>query len=297
MATHLPLRGIVTMLAAVGFLSLMDAGLKQLSPFYPPVEIAALRGGASWPLALSWVFASGGARTLFKVRWRLHLLRGALAVMMIPTFVYALRVLPLTTAYVIFFIAPMMITALSALILNERVSRGRWLAVGAGFAGVLVAMRPTGEGMFSLAALSVLAAATGYALAAITVRSLAQTDSKQALVFWVLTSMTFGSGVLAIGSWVPVAREHWWIVGAIGVSGALGQYAITEAFRIAEASVIAPLEYSALGWGLGCDLLLWGVLPDAWTWAGAAIIVASGVYLMRHERDQATAPVLPESAA
>ena len=76
------------------------------------------------------------------------------------------------------------------------------------------------------------------------------------------------------------------MAGGIGVAGAIGQYAITEAFRLAEASRVAPLEYSALVWGLLLDLTLWGVLPDAVTWIGAAIIIASGLYLIRREKVQ-----------
>ncbi len=89
--------------------------------------------------------------------------------------------------------------------------------------------------------------------------------------------------------WVSLHGEHVWIVAAIGIAGALGQYTITEAFRVGEASLIAPLEYTALVWGVGLDLLLWKVLPDGLTWAGAAIIVASGLYLLRRERVHAEA--------
>jgi drug/metabolite transporter (DMT)-like permease len=82
---------------------------------------------------------------------------------------------------------------------------------------------------------------------------------------------------------VPVRSEHWLLIAGIGAAGALGQYAITEAFSRGEASVIAPFEYTALGWGVALDLALWGVLPDRITWLGAGIIVASGLYLMRRE--------------
>jgi drug/metabolite transporter (DMT)-like permease len=83
--------------------------------------------------------------------------------------------------------------------------------------------------------------------------------------------------------------EHAGLVAGIGVAGALGQYAITEAFRLGEASHIAPLEYTALVWGVGLDLALWGVLPDGATWLGAGIIIASGLYLLRRERVHASA--------
>ena len=80
-----------------------------------------------------------------------------------------------------------------------------------------------------------------------------------------------------------------WLIAGIGVAGALGQYTITEAFRTGEASLVAPLEYSALVWGVLLDLSLWGVLPDAITWLGAGIIIGSGLYLLRREHVHAEA--------
>jgi len=277
-------RAALFMLAAVGLFALMDAGLKLLTAHYPPMQISAIRGGASLPFVLVWVLSTVGARSLFRVRWPLHLLRAVLGIMMMAPFIYALRTLPLSTAYTIFFIAPLLITALSVPILGERVGPRRWTAIVVGFLGVMVVLRPTGEGVASLAGLAVLLAAFGYAVSAITVRVLARTDSSQAIVVWLLVSMAVGAGLLALPHWVPIRAEDLWLIAGVGVAGALGQYTITEAFRRGEASLIAPLEYSALLWGVLLDFSLWNVLPDAMTWVGAAIIVLSGLYLLRRER-------------
>ena len=278
------LRAIVYMLAAVLLFALMDAGLKTLTAHYPSFEVAAIRGASSLPLVLVWALWTGGAKPLFRVRWSLHLLRGVLGIMMMAGFVYALRSLPLSTAYSIFFVAPLMITALSVPFLGEQVGPRRWTAIGIGLVGVLVVLRPTGEGMLSLAGLAVLIAAFGYSVSAITVRIIARTDSTQALMVWVLFFMAFGAGLLALPEWVPLRAADAWVIAGVGVAGALGQYAITEAFRLGEASLIAPLEYTALVWGVLLDATLWGVLPDVVTWLGAAIIVSSGLYLLRRER-------------
>lgn len=272
------------MLFAVGAFSLMDAGLKLLSPHYPATQVAALRGASSLPLVLAWVAATVGFRSLLRVRWPLHLLRAVLGVGMMVAFVYALRHLPLSTAYTIFFVAPLLIAALSVPVLGEHVGPLRWTAIGVGLVGVLVVLRPTGEGALSLAGLAVLGAAVGYAASAITVRVLARSDSTQAMVFWLMLLMTLGAGALAWPDWMPPRLEHAWIIAGVGVAGTLGQVAITEAFSRGEASVIAPFEYTALAWGLGLDVALWGVLPDRITWLGAGIIVASGLYLIRRER-------------
>lgn len=276
--------GILIMLLAVGMFALMDAGLKLLTPHYPAAQVAALRGMASVPFVLAWVGLTVGVGSLWRVRWGLHLLRGVLAVTMMIAFVYALKRMPLATAYTIFFVAPLLITALSVPLLGERVGPRRWTAIGIGLVGVLVVLRPSGEGVLSLAGLAVLGAAFGYAVSAITVRLLSRTDSTQAMVFWMVTLLSLGAGALAWPGWVPVRMEHAWLIAGIGVAGAIGQYAVTEAFSRGEASVIAPFEYTALAWGVALDLALWGVLPDGVTWIGAAIIVGSGLYLIHRER-------------
>ena len=283
------MRAVVAMLAAVAVFSLMDAGLKQLTTHYPPLQVAALRGAASLPFVLAWALATAGVGPLLRVRWSLHLLRGGLGITMMVAFVYAIGSLPLSTAYSIFFVAPLLITALSVPILGEKVGPRRWTAIAIGLVGVLVLLRPTGEGLLSLAALAVLLAALMYAVSAITVRVLARTDSTQSMMVWLMAMIAVGAGVLAIPGWVPLRAVDGWLILGVGIAGALGQYAITEAFRRGEASLIAPLEYTALLWGVLLDASLWGVLPDRVTWLGAAIIVASGLYLLRRERVHAEA--------
>ena len=284
-----PRRAALLMLVSVALFALMDAGLKTLSAHYPPFQVAAMRGLSSLPLVLGWALASAGASALLRVRWPLHLVRGVLGILMMASFVYALKRLPLSTAYSIFFVAPLLITALSVPILGEHVGPRRWTAIAVGLLGVLVVLRPTGEGVLTLAGLAVLVAAFGYAVSAILVRVLARTDSTQATTFWLLALMALGAGLLAWPGWVPLRGEHAAIIAGIGIAGALGQYTITEAFRSGEASLVAPLEYSALVWGVLLDLSLWGVLPDGLTWLGAAIIVGSGLYLIRRERVHAEA--------
>lgn len=283
------IRAMLTMLVAVALFAMMDAGLKQLSAHYPPLQVAALRGAASLPLVLVWALATVGVRPLLKVRWSLHLLRGVLGVAMMAAFVYAVSRMPLSTTYSIFFVAPLLITAMSVPFLGEKVGPRRWTAIAVGLIGVLVLLRPTGEGLVSLAALAVLVAAVMYSISAITVRILARTDSTQSMMVWLMVMIAVGGGALAWPQWVPIRSEHLWLIAGVGVAGALGQYAITEAFRMGEASLIAPLEYTALIWGVLLDLSLWGVLPDAITWLGAGIIIASGLYLLRRERVHAEA--------
>ena len=283
------LRGMLSMLLAVATFSVMDASLKILTPHYPAMQLTALRGLSSLPLVLVWVTLDGGLGQLLRVRWALHLLRGVLSIVMLGAFVYALRTLPLAETYSLFFVAPLIITALAALVLREHVDWRGWTAILAGFGGTLIVLRPTGAGVLTIAGLAVLVSAAGYAMSAIAVRVLGRSDSTQAMVFWMLSMTSAFALVLGWGDWHPIQREHWTVLGVLAVAGAVGQYAITDAFRRAAASRIAPLEYTALIWGIILDRVLWNTLPDAVTLCGAAVIVASGLYLIRRERVHAEA--------
>ncbi|MFT3763317.1 MAG: DMT family transporter [Pseudoxanthomonas sp.] len=285
MNPHLhPLRAALWMLAAVATFSLMDAAMKLLSAHYPPMQVATLRGAASLPFVLGWVLASAGLRSIVPVRWSLHLLRAALGVAMIACFSFALKRLPMSTAYTIFFVSPMLVAALSVLLLGERVGPRRWIAIAVGLAGVAVVLRPGANGTFSLAAAMVLVSALAYALASVLVRLQTRTDTSQAMVVWFLALLALGAGVLAAPGWVALRVQDMWLVAGMGLAGALGQVALTRAFQLGEASMVAPLEYTGLLWVATWDWLFWKTLPAASVWVGAAVIIASGVYLLRRER-------------
>ena len=266
-------RGMLMMLAAVGMFALMDAGLKTLSAHYPPLQVAAMRGLSSLPVVLAWALWTVGPMPLLRVRWPLHLLRGALGIAMMASFVYALKRLPLSTAYSIFFVAPLLITALSVPILGERVGPRRWTAIAVGLLGVLVVLRPTGAGVLSTAGLAVLVAAVAYAVSAITVRIIARSDTTQAITFWLLALMALGAGALALPDWVPLRIQHGWIIGGIGIAGALGQYTITEAFRLGEASLIAPLGYVEMVGAILAGWWFFNEFPDSVTIIGTLVLI------------------------
>ena len=277
------------MLVAVGAFSLMDAGIKVLSGRYPPLQVAAVRGLSSLPIILMWIAWTGGFRQLLRVRMSLHIIRGILGIIMLACFAYGVRHIPLSEAYSIFFIAPLLITAFAVPILGERVEWQRWMAIVAGLVGVIIVLRPTGAGFVTPAGVAVLVCATCYALSAITVRILGRTDSTQAMVFWLMAMVGGGSALLALSQWKPIQMQHWPVIAGVAVTGSLGQWAVTEAFRTGEASFVAPFEYTALAWGLALDWLVWQAVPGSRTFIGAAIVIASGLYLIRRERVHAEA--------
>ena len=283
------LPGIIALVIATALFSLMDAGMKLLAPHYPAMQVTALRSLGSLPLVYVYVLWRGNLRALLRVRWPLHLLRGAIGVVMLSMFVFGLQKLPLTEAYAIFFVAPLLITALSAPLLGERVDAARWRAIAAGLTGVLVVLRPTAAGMLTLGGLAVLLAAGCYAVSAIAIRIIGRTDSMESLMFWLISMIALGSTLLAWPQWTPIRPQDYWVVAGVGVTGFCGQFGVTYAFRHGEASVVAPFEYTALLWGIMLDRLLWQTTPDRVTLLGSAIIIGSGLYLVRRERVHAEA--------
>lgn len=287
------LRGILCMLAAVASFSVLDVCMKRLAETYPAMQVTFIRGAASLPFILIVTAWFGRWPDLVPNRWALHLLRGLLQVLTLYFFVYSVSRLSLANAYTIFMSAPLLITALSVPFFGERVGWHRWTAIVIGMLGVIVVVRPGGESVelgstAILGGLAAVAAALAYAFGVLLIRVLSPTETSAATMFWALSLTALIAGLLSIVGWVPVRWEHWgWIVAA-GLSGALGQHFLTEAFRLALPAVVAPLEYTALAWGMLFDWLLWMAVPSSRMLIGAAIIVASGLYLIHRERLLAT---------
>jgi drug/metabolite transporter (DMT)-like permease len=277
------------MLAAVAMFSFMDTTMKLLSAHYPATQVTAMRALSSLPLLCGYMLYRGAFRGIFRVRWGMHIFRSLLGIAMLTSFAFGLKALSLAEAYSIFFIAPSLITALSVFILKEKVGIGQWVAIAVGLLGVLVVLRPEGTGFLSLGGLALLGSAACYALSAVVSRMLARTDSNESMMFWYLLLMAAGGLAMSVQHWVPVRAEDGWVLLALALSGFLGQLAITRAFSSGKASVVAPFEYSALAWGVAIDWLLWQTLPDGYTLLGAAIIVGSGIYLVRREAVHAEA--------
>jgi drug/metabolite transporter (DMT)-like permease len=272
------------MIAAVATFSFMDLLLKLLSAHYPPMEVAALRGATSLPFTLLPVLIAGRLADLRPRRWPMHLLRGFLMLFVLGGFIYAVRVLSLANAYSVFLSAPLIVAALSVPLLRERIDWRNWLAILVGLAGVMTMLRPSASGLSTLGALAALVGATAYALSAIAVRVLTRTDTTVSVVFWTVSLVTVFAAVIAAPQWVPIEHAHWkWLLG-LGVFAAVGQYLLTEAFRSAPPSVVSPFEYTALLWGIGIDRVVWHVLPSARVCFGGGIVIASGLYVIWHER-------------
>jgi len=191
--------------------------------------------------------------------------------------------LGLAEAYTLTFIAPLLMVLIAVPMLGEPVLPRHWVAIGLGFVGVVIALRPEQGAFLSVGALAILAAAVCYALSNMLGRLISRTESSAALVFWTTAGMAVGGCLLSAPQWVPMQPQHTWVLAGLAISGFLGQMAIAEAFRHGQAAAIAPFEYSALAWALVLDWAFWQATPDAWTLGGGALIVASGLWLARIE--------------
>ncbi len=263
--------------------SAMDGVSKGLTLRLSPIEVSWARYLFNLLLLVPLALARGGARPLATRMPVAQIARGALLFGSGVLFITALRSLPLADAAAVGFVAPLMVTALSIPLLGERVESGRWLAVLAGFGGVLLVVRPGGAG-FGAASLLPVASAGCWAVALIITRRLAATESPlSTLIYTGLTGLALSS-LLLPGVWRAPATADWLLLAVAGGLYALGQFLLLKAFLAAHASVLAPFQYSQIVWSTAIGWLCFGTMPDPWTGAGAAVIIASGLYIWRRER-------------
>ncbi|HEY5265152.1 MAG TPA: DMT family transporter [Steroidobacteraceae bacterium] len=290
------LRGIVSMISGIFVFSIMDSMMKRVSEHYGPMQISCLRCLSSWLLLLPPIAWQRSWPTLLPRNVPLHLLRGVLGIGMLGGFVVAVHRLSLSQTYSLFLAAPLLMTALSVPIHGERVSAARWLAIAVGLSGVLVILQPWSKGSIPvIAALAAALATVCYSLSALTVRTLSPGNTNLSMVFWYLLLVGIGCGVLAVGDWRPILSGDWvWLI-AIGVSGALGQMWLTNAFRHAPPSVVGPFEYTSILWAFAIDWIFWSATPSAGLVIGAGIVITSGIFVIFDERRLAGLALNPAS--
>lgn len=196
------------MFVAVAAFSLMDALLKLFAAHYPPIQVTAIRALASLPFLLVPLWYRGRLAELRPQRIGLHLLRGALGILMLVTFIMALRDASLSSVYSLYMSAPLLIAVLAALLLKEKVDVGRWLAIVVGLIGVLIILQPRPDGLPLLAGLTAALSALCYAFAAITARILTRSEKSPAIVFTFLLIIALVAGAIAMPNWIPHPRHR-----------------------------------------------------------------------------------------
>lgn len=246
-------------------------------------EILFFRQLGAIPIVLAFVAAGDGLASLATQRFGAHVRRTGFGLVGMVANFGAILLLPLAEAQTLAFSAPIFATILGALWLREPTGWHRWGAVLAGFAGVLIVAQP-GSGAFPLAGVAVgIFAAFMVAFISILLRQLTRTESAGTTVFWFsLLSLP------PLGIWYAFAAQGhdltgWLLLAGIGLVGGAAQIALTAALRFAPVSAVVPMDYSALAWATLYGWLLFGVFPGPWTWVGAPLIVASGLYIVWRE--------------
>ena len=270
------------MLAGIAAFSVMDATIKWLTDDYSVTQIVALRSWFGLPLLSLFALYGGGVKSLETRRPEIHIGRYLLVLALSFSFFWALSQMKLVDAIAITFAAPIFITALSVPLLQEAVGWHRWVAIGAGFCGVLVMLRP-GMGVFQWAALVVLGSVVVYALLMITTRAFKATETTAALMLYPQLGMSLTGLVLAPFFWITPSLTDLGLFALAGMFGSVGVMCVTHAFRLGPAAVISPFEYSALIWASLLGYFLWGELPDTITLLGAGIVISSGLYIIYRE--------------
>ena len=276
-------RGVAFMLISVACMSTMDVLGKWVVATVAVPQMIALRSVVVLALAVPLVVRAGGLSTLATRRPRGHALRVALSVGAMLTFFEGLRQLPLATAISIGFSAPLFMTALSAPFLGEKVGPHRWAAVLVGFVGVLIIVQPGGEGTLSWPALMVVAAAMFFAGVMLTVRSLAPTESDAAMIVYQNFGVLLATGLLAPFVWEAPTASELVVIALMGIVLVASQLAMQRSFRAAPVGAVAPFQYTELLWASLFGYAIWGEVPGWNVWSGAAVIVASGLYVIWRE--------------
>jgi drug/metabolite transporter (DMT)-like permease len=275
------LRGIALMTLSASVFSVMDALIKHLAYTYHPFQVAFFRSLGALVPALAIAYAAGFA--VLRTRRPIgHLLRAVLGVATMLMFFYAFGNMKLADVVAIGFTGTLFMTALSVPLLGERVGWRRWAAVAIGFGGTVLVVAP-GVGVIDPVSLIALAAALTYAVSMIVVRRLAQTESNAAIVFYFSLAATFMIATLQPVVWKTPAPADLALLCLLGVLGGIAQYLLVEAIRLAPVSLVAPFEYVSLLWSLGFGFFLFAEVPSVRMLTGAAVIVASGLYILHRE--------------
>lgn len=196
---------------------------------------------------------------------------------------FAMQYLQLAQVAAISFTIPLLVCALSVPLLGEHVGLRRWLAVIIGFGGVLVIMRPGSDSFHWAMLVSLLNALLG-ALYNITTRKVGGRDTAETSLFYVCLFGAMGAAGPMFNHWQTPVGWQWLPLLLMGIAGAVGHYMLIQAHRLAPASTIAPFIYTQIIWMIIAGYLVFGQFPDHWTLAGAAIVVACGIYVFSRER-------------
>jgi S-adenosylmethionine uptake transporter len=296
-----PVKGVLCVVAGISVFSIQDVIIKSIGGSYPVHEIVFVRSLVALVPLIAIAYFDGGLTGLCTRRPWAHMLRGGAMLASYTAYYLAIIALPLALAVALFFVAPLLITALSHLLLGETVQLRRWLAVATGFVGVVIMTRPAG-GTVEPAALLAVLAALFYAVSAILTRHLGATESGVSLAFSAtllylgvngLVGLWIGDGALAqqghpslqflLRAWALPGWRDFGLMALCGLIAAFGFYFLSQAYRLARATSVAPFEYVGLPLAALWGYLFWSEVPQGTTVLGVVLIVGSGLYVLHRE--------------
>lgn len=294
-------QGMLCLMGAVVFLSASDAIIKWLSPIYALHEIMLFRSLFAMLVVLCIVQLEGGFNTLKTRRPVLHFFRGSLLVLANMFFFLGLATLPFAETVALFFVAPLFICLLSQPVLGEKVGLSRWIIIFIGLCGVLVMVRPGAE-VFALTSLLPILAALSYAIMQMMTRKLGIREKAGTLTFYIqfafilissIIGLSIGDGRFNVAAnptsefllraWTWPSLTDLGLLALCGLIVSFGGYLLSQAYRLGQAPVIAPFEYSSMPLALVIGYYLWGDWPDWISFLGSGLIIFSGLLMVYFE--------------
>lgn len=302
MKTSSNVKGILFLLLAMLIISLQGIAVKGLGGSYPVLEMVVLRNLVALPFTLLFFRLEGKRGLPSTSQFKVEFTRGIFLFLSYTTFMMGLAALPLAEVEAIRFSGPMMITILSVFMLGEKVEPIRWLALIVGFLGVLLVVRP-GSATFNIGSVFILIGVLFYALTVVSTRRLQTTDSSATMAYYsslvyLAAALVLVPVTLVIGE-IPGAHpsiaflfRHWSmptlldgiIMCGLGLVWAAWTYFMARAYSLAQASVAAPFEYVSLPINVMWGFAIWQEIPALLTWAGAALTLLSGLFILYLDR-------------
>lgn len=279
--------GIWLMIATTFVFAAQDGISRHLAADYPVLMIVMIRYWffAAFVIAIA-SRQSGGLRATARTRQPfIQILRGALLAAEICVMVTAFDLLGLVESHAVFVSYPLLVAALSGPILGEKVGWRRWSAIGLGFVGVIIVLKPSG-GVFAIEALVPLAAALMFAIYGLLTRYAARRDTSATSFFWTGVVGGIVMTFAGIWTWTPMAPDAWVWMGILCLTGATGHYLLIRTYEIAEASAVQPFAYFQLVFAAIIGLTLFQEAVRSNVAIGALIVVAAGLFTLWRERQQ-----------
>lgn len=283
------LRGILCMIAAMALISVQEAFAKYLGEFLPIAQVVWARYLGHLLLMIAILWPKYGASICRANRPSMQVVRSLILLIDTACFFYGLTMIGLAEATAIFFTVPALVIILSVALLGEKVRLSAILAITVGFIGTLVIVRPGGEGLqdpqFVLGGLFIFIAACCTAFYNVITRKLADADPLPVTLFYTALIGALVSSVAVPFFWqAPEGHLQWLALIFIGVFGGLAHSLIIAAHQFAAATTVAPFMYSQIFWALGFGWLIFGELPDQYSYMGGVLVICSGLYLLYAKR-------------